>query len=620
MTLNKKNKQIMLIGGTLIIVAVLIATTFILVYQEKESIKDEEKIEEQDIIDDRISPLTNQGVIIEILRIRHRGLLDKLMTPGLSWKNKPTFYFITDMDGVEYVSKNVQGGAAQKGTFETYFTDWDTMFQENKILRKAEEEQETSEIKLIILENVKTGLLKMKSKDIEQERIEVTYDYRTGRWTGDDSFGDSDGYGHYLGETFEVWFNIYQTDKDHDGIPYWTEVNVLKTDPWVDDSKLDPDNDGIPTAWEWKWGYDPHTWDDHMNLDPDIDGIENIEEYKMQKYFADPYTQNIYIEVDGMEANGLLDPKHYLTKESQHVIMERYSQHGITVVFDDGWADSPVNGGGELLPHYEKISQDSGMMLQFYSHHFADERKGIFRYCVIGHKTGFCHPQKFNSYDVLTVGGALKAMIINKKAFTPRLIRLMTGSTILHELGHSVGISPWTIEGCDNFSFSGGRAAKNNYLSTWGNYKSVMNYYYIYDHKLVDYSDGSNGAPYDTNDWANMYLPTFQIEARVFEEAFFEPPCVDKIVDETIEFEPKGWTYSQELSENFTKNEKSNSFIENVEINWFVFEKTDSASQPSERNIRVYAQPDVYPTYAEWTLSYEGNYNQETNEFEFYSD
>ena len=48
---------------------------------------------------------------------------------------------------------------------------------------------------------------------------------------------DNDGYGHYLGEFYEVWFNVYQADFDHDGIPYWTEVNVLGTDPTVDEKR-----------------------------------------------------------------------------------------------------------------------------------------------------------------------------------------------------------------------------------------------------------------------------------------------------------------------------------------------------------------------------------------------
>ena len=95
----------------------------------------------------------------------------------------------------------------------------------------------------------------------------------------------------------------------------------------------------------------------------------------MQKWFADPYQRDIYIESDGMERGGLFDPPHIFYEESEQIIIERYAQHGINVYIDDGWPDGPINGGGELLPHIETISQDSGMMLQFYRHNFADERK-----------------------------------------------------------------------------------------------------------------------------------------------------------------------------------------------------------------------------------------------------
>jgi hypothetical protein len=179
---------------------------------------------------------------------------------------------------------------------------------------------------------------------------------------------DYDGYGHYLGETFEIWFNIYQNDYDTDGIPYWTEVNILHTDPKVDDSKLDPDGDGIPTAWEWKWGYDPFTWNDHKHLDPDIDGIENIEEYRMAKYFADPYHQDIYVEADNEDSIGLglLYPAAIFWEESQQGVIERYSEHNINMYIDNGWPDTPRNGGGEILPAHKVVSQDAGMMLQYY--------------------------------------------------------------------------------------------------------------------------------------------------------------------------------------------------------------------------------------------------------------
>jgi hypothetical protein len=72
-------------------------------------------------------------------------------------------------------------------------------------------------------------------------------------------------------------------DPDGDGIPtVWEWKRGYNPFKWDDHNNLDPDEDGVPTAWEWRWGYDPLTWDDHKHLDPDIDGIENIEEYIRQ--------------------------------------------------------------------------------------------------------------------------------------------------------------------------------------------------------------------------------------------------------------------------------------------------------------------------------------------------
>jgi hypothetical protein len=557
-------------------------------------------------VDNRISPLENQGLILEVNRMRHRGLLDKLMTRGTSWKDKPNYYFISNMDGLEYVSKDI---ATPGGKSEVLFTGWDSMFKENKIIKDVPEEQEKSEVTLTIMERVKTGLLGRKTKDVEREKISLTYDFRTGQWTGDDSFKDEEGYGHYVGDYFEIWFNLYQTDYDHDGIPYWTEVNVLHTDPKVDDSNLDPDGDGIPTAWEWKWGYDPNVWDDHKNLDPDIDGLNNIEEYQMAKWFADPFTQDIYVEADGMVSGGLFDPPHVLWEETAQAIIERYCQHGFKIYFDTGWPGGPVNGGGEIIgPHYETISQDSGMMLQYYNNHFADERKGIFRYLLIAHQSAFTHPSKFDKYDTISVDTGLKKMILTKKAYTPRTQRLTLASQLMHELGHAMGISPWTIGGNDNFSFLESKQAKKQYDATWGkNYRSVMNYRILYDKNLVDYSDGSNGPPYDQNDWEHFYLPTFKREADVIEEPYFETPGTDKIVFSETPFGVTSYNYSEELTNQYIKNARI-SPVDPIKVDWRVYVKTDSGTSRG-RTLRIYALPDV--PFAEWTLIKEGYINTE---------
>ena len=520
-------KQKLIIGVTLIIVACLVISS-IYVYYEFFSKEDEEV--EQEPVDvseydlNAISPYTNQGLILEIYRIRHRGLLDTIMQRGNAWKTKPSFYFITNIDDQEYISKDIW---SRKGVTETLFDTWDTIFQENKIQRDAtdKEVQETSEITLTIMERKSIGILGLRSQDNEMDSISLTYDYQTGRWDGDDSFNDSDGYGHYLGDTFEIWFNVYQVDYDLDGIPYWTEVNILKTNPKIDDSRLDPDGDGIPTTWEWKWGYDPHVYDNHSTLDPDKDGLENTEEYFMEKWFANPFSQDIYIEADAMKGEGLLHPDHYLWEESKQIIIERFAQHGINMYIDDGWPDGPVNGGGELLTHYDRISQDSGMMLQFYRHHFPEERKGIFRYLLICHSAGFCHPSEFNVYDTMAVGNSYERNILNRGAFTPRAMRLVLASSIMHELGHSLGIGPWNVPGNDNISFI---EDEEKYLEEHGNYKSVMNYYYVYDKTIVDYSDGSNGQG-DFDDWGFFDLTFFQQNAKVFEDPGFELPGVEEI-------------------------------------------------------------------------------------------
>ena len=294
--MNTKNKQTT--AAALIIVVFLILVgifAYFEYFEQEEVIEETEPLKE---IDDRISPYTNQGITIEILRMRHRGLTDLLLKFGTKWKNEPTFYWITDVDGKLCDTSQIEASAGMGGSGT--FTDWDTITKESRVNYYTKEEQVKSEIKIILVEQVKSGFLGRKTRDIEREEIRLSYDYRTGRWTGDDSFKDYDGVGHYLGETFELWFNIYQSDYDHDGIPYWTEVNVLGTNPTIDDSALDPDNDGIPSSWEWKWDYDPLVWDDHRNLDPDIDGIENIEEYQMRKWFSNPYQPDVYVETDGM--------------------------------------------------------------------------------------------------------------------------------------------------------------------------------------------------------------------------------------------------------------------------------------------------------------------------------
>ena len=602
--MNKNSKQRVTVGIALIVVVLLVASGVFVYYNYyKKETKEETPVT---VIDNRISPLENQGLVLEVLRIRHRGYDKELMSKGSAWKSKPSFYFIAEIDGLAFKSKDV---GQLKWMHEILFNTWDTMFMENKIVKDADEEQTTSTVKLTIVERVqvKSGLFKKTTQDIEKDSISLLYDYRTGRWYGDDNFKDYDGYGYYLGNTFDIWFNIYQMDYDQDYIPYWIEVNVLHTDPTVNDANLDPDDDGIPTAWEWRWGYDPFKWDDHEHLDPDVDGIENIEEYQIAKWLSDPFIQDIYIEVDYMERGGLFDPPHIIFESTQQAITEVYARHNIQIFFDEGWPDTPKNGGGDILPHSVAFSKDSGGLLQLYKHYFPDERKGIFRYLIGSHGGNFVQSAVFNVYDVICVG----YVITPKQRITQwfashgdigiweRCQELMVTQTTLHEIGHSVGFLPWRFEGVDYKNFKTGKAA-------WGNYRSVMNYLNAYDPTLLDYSDGSNGPSYDQNDWVHLFLPQFEYSDALVDEPFLGPPFFDKIVWGETEFGVTGYTYDENLSNQFEKTMRGVSPISPTPVNWSVFRLVDKDKYPNYSEIKIFVQPkDVQ--YIAWSLYAEGN-------------
>jgi hypothetical protein len=501
------------------------------------------------------------------------------------------------------------------------------MGYESSMTFDIDEELETSMVTIHIFEEHNDGVLGNRVVDKKQETISVTYDYRTGRWQGDDAFMDNDGMGHYVGSTYEIWFNVYQADNDHDTIPFWTEKNVLGTNPLVDDSVLDPDEDGIPTSWEYKWGYDPYIWNDHQNLDPDIDGIDNIEEFQMSEWFANPYQQDIYIEADGMEQKGIFDLQHIFFKESQQMLIERFRQYGINVYIDDGWGNGPVNGGGEMLPFQQNLDDTLGkQVLAFYTHHFADERKGIFRYLVIGSLDGgFITAVKYDMYDTMYIGNNIQSSI-TRLAFTPREVRVMLAKAVLHELGHSIGLMPWTFPGNDLFSRrivdrypSMSEEDYNNYLTQ---YYSIMNYQYIYNKPffysddthtyLFDYSDGSNGAPYDQDDWKHVYVPSFQLDVIRYEE-----PSDTSFEDFEREYYypgviVEGWEFDENLTSMYSDQFKKFALITNTEVQCQVFIKTERNSEEGY-NLRVYAMPDVAPVFAVYSLVAEGTIDTEDN-------
>ena len=508
-------KQKLIIGVTLLVVACLVVSSIYIYY---EFFGEEETVEEEPadfVPDDRISPLADQTVSLEIHRIRKRGIEEVMRKLGRSWKSQPSFYYVATLNDALLTSETITG--------------WDTEYVSWEFFRDIPEETQQCNIELRIFETTKKLF---SSIDEEIVSIKLTYDFKTGRWTGDDSFDDEDGYGHYIDDNYEIWFDAHMSDNDGDGIPYWTENNILGTDPLVDDSKLDPDNDGIPTVWEWKWGYDPFSYDNHSTLDPDLDGLQNTEEYMMEKWLANPYQPEIYIEVDFMKGKSF-GPDYVFWEESQQLVIDKFSQHNyeklnysntISVHFDDGC----MGGGGEYLPHIGRyIDQAEGTVSEFYKYHFADERKGVFRYLVMAYDAGWCHPQDYKGwYDVMCIGASQKFLTegFRGRSISPRLQRLTQSIQVMHEVGHSLNLMPDHSEGIDNIS--------SDAVDVWKNYMSCMNYYKMYrvlpmarilsgkiDGLILDYSDGSRDEPGypDRDDWGHIDLTFFQTPSHLVE-------------------------------------------------------------------------------------------------------
>ncbi|KYK32085.1 MAG: hypothetical protein AYK22_00575 [Thermoplasmatales archaeon SG8-52-3] len=364
--------------------------------------------------------------------------------------------------------------------------------------------------------------------------VELEYNLKTGHWTGDDfiypdsAWTDFSGYGRLNGcddnsmyqrdRDCLVLFDITQNDYDGDGIPYWTEVNVYGTDPEVDDTGRDDDNDGVPIEWEHKWGnliwynwhqgtyefywfYHPFEAEDHEHLDPDNDGLNNIEEYLMSEWGTDPFRRDIFVELDQMEAGPNGEPASYLGEGAKDMLRDAFDKQNIFLHIDDG-----CMGGGEWIPFDEDLDRDE--LPQIYQDYFLhggknNWRRGVFHYGIViywGGYAGFV----FDTEDSYWGAFQISSKRVDDKHKFPGEKRRDTAyaSVYMHELGHTL-----------NIYIPGGHQQFNSFILDWIYwtkflaYKSCMNYGYTY--RLVDYSDGSRGRN-DHDDWSNLDLKSFQ--------------------------------------------------------------------------------------------------------------
>jgi hypothetical protein len=341
------------------------------------------------------------------------------------------------------------------------------------------------------------------SGDPNRDDVTVTYSIKTGYWMGDDSLKDVSGYGRLCGcddgtiygdnHDCELWFDIWQTDADGDHIPYWIETETLGTDPTVDDRTLDPDNDSIPSYWEYKWGYQPLVWEDHEHIDPENDSINNIEEYLTSQWYSDPFRKDVFVEMDIM-GDGPNGEKTYFPENSKELAVTAFDKQNIVFHLDSG-----EMGGQDIIPFDDALGW--GDMDRIYLNYFlhgdqTNWRKGIFHYGVVLYNADIA------GFTFQSDGFQISSSKVEKIADKPIVQRdIAYASCYIHELGHTFGF--WPIPGHNRFS------AYPWQLGWWWthSYRSCMNYGWTY--LIVDYSDGSRRFP-DLNDWDRIDYPYFE--------------------------------------------------------------------------------------------------------------
>jgi len=404
------------------------------------------------------------------------------------------------------------------------------------------------------IKDVLCDLSKNYQSNTDKHDVDLVYNLKTGHWSGGDYisrepvFFDESGYGHLNGcddnsikqndRDCELWFDITQNDFDGDGIPYWTEVNVFNTDPEVDNTGEDIDEDGVPIEWEYKWGYylsrisyhpprykhiwfyNPFEWENHAEDDPDEDGLDNVEEYLTSQWRSDPFRQDIFLELDQMEL-GPNGEGAYVPDLSLDMLWESFVRHNIVFHIDDG-----SMGEGELIPFKENTTT-----LELREHYFnyflngdvENWRQGVFHYAIMVYNCtrhpGFvfwggdegdlvtdCFQLSTKYHETRIYALPLLNILINKKIDREYRRAVVYASGMMHETGHTLGIygSDSNTPGCDDpdthFPW------EINWWA-WITYESCMNYGRVY--QIVDYSDGSRGKN-DFDDWNNIDLTLFQ--------------------------------------------------------------------------------------------------------------
>ena len=288
----------------------------------------------------------------------------------------------------------------------------------------------------------------------------------------DPARADTDGDGLADGREAELGTDATAADTDGDGLSDDEEVTG-ETDPTV----ADTDDDGLDDGGEADLGTDP------LAADSDDDGLADGEEVHRTDvlHSADPLRVDVYVEVDRVEGTRL--PRSEVRR-----VVEAYGDapvgaeghRGISlhVVYNE--SDLEERGPVSVTGRPDEDGEDTVSVEAYKEDHY-DYRGYGYHYLLVAPEV-----QDVPGSEVLGEAGDGEFVVQSMAVEDVR------GSTLMHELGHSLGLDRHDFDGIDSREY------------TAEAYPSVMNYetgpqYYGY----------SAGEPFD--DWSaiveDLYVP-----------------------------------------------------------------------------------------------------------------
>lgn len=279
---------------------------------------------------------------------------------------------------------------------------------------------------------------------------------------------DTDGDGLSDGTEFhDPTTDPTSVDTDGDGLEDGPEVNEYGSDP----TSVDTDGDGLDDGREASLGTDP------TDSDTDGDGFQDGVEVHDGSVLtnADPLRKDVFVEVDYMQGTTVPEEKLESVEKAFANAPVQNPDGSLGITLHVRTSNSPVAAEANTsLVQYSNSYYRSEFDTRGYGYYHAL----IVREVPDGNVRG-------NRVGITSVG--VDGLLVEGR---PNRVRV--AKTLMHELGHNLGLYPGDHRGIDSYALKPKQ------------YPSVMNY-----HRLgpcdcnYDYSDGSHG-PDDFDDWGHI--------------------------------------------------------------------------------------------------------------------